>query len=87
MVGGPSLTSVTLTVPAWETVNVRNAAPWAVSRPAKVSVVGDVVVGAAGEAVLLLPHAALSNAKAKAARMALRHRRDAPCKIVSTSAF
>src|SRR5229473_5438671 len=61
MVGGPSLTSVTLTVPACETVNVRNAAPWAAMALAKVSVVGDTGVGAAGEGVLL-PQAALSNA-------------------------
>src|ERR1700682_4557240 len=54
MVGGPSLTSVMLTVPACETVNVRNAAPWATIALAKVSVVGDTGVGAAGEGVLLL---------------------------------
>jgi hypothetical protein len=77
MVGGPSLTRVTLTLPACETVNVRNAAPLAGSVLAKVSVVGDVGVGAAGEeVVLLLPHAALSNAKATAATTALGHK---PC--------
>src|SRR6266852_3744271 len=70
MVGGPSLTSVTLTVPAPKTVNVRNAASLARSALAKVSVVGDVVVGAMEEVVPLLPHAAASsNAKATAATM------------------
>ena len=77
-VGGPSLISVTLTVPACGTVNTRNAAPWAVIMLAKVSVVGEVVVGAAGVVVPLLPHAEPSSVKATAARMALGHRRDTP---------
>src|ERR1700682_481758 len=82
MVGGPSLTSVMLTVPACETVNVRNAVPWAVSVLAKVSVVGDTGVGAAGGVVLLLPHAALSNARATAATTALGYK--PPCLTTSS---